>query len=125
MIDGVFVQVDDVDAHHTHAVASGATVIRAPEEPGVGFRIYTVEDLEGHRWMFGQRVSDDLVRLKIVSSELEAEMLRGLLEEEGIHSMYRPTDVAAASFDGWSPGGAREVLVAAATWNGRVSSRRK
>jgi uncharacterized glyoxalase superfamily protein PhnB len=54
VIDGVFVQVDDVDAHHTHAVASGATVIRPPEEPGVGFRIYTVEDLEGHRWMFGQ-----------------------------------------------------------------------
>jgi hypothetical protein len=59
-------------------------------------------------------VSNDLVRLKIVSSELEAEMLRGLLEDEDIHSMYRPTDVAAASFDGWSPGGAREVLVAAA-----------
>ena len=54
VIDGVFVQVDDVGAHHTHAVASGATVIRPPEEPGVGFRIYTVEDLEGHRWMFGQ-----------------------------------------------------------------------
>jgi uncharacterized glyoxalase superfamily protein PhnB len=56
VIDGVFVQVDDIDAHHTHAVASGATVIRPPEEPGVGFRIYTVEDLEGHRWMFGQSV---------------------------------------------------------------------
>ena len=59
-------------------------------------------------------MTSDPVRLKIVSSELEAEMLRGLPEEEGIHSMYRPTDVAAASFDGWSPGGAREVLVASA-----------
>ena len=58
--------------------------------------------------------ANDLVRLKVVSSEMEAEMLRGLLEDEGIHSMYRPTDVAAASFDGWSPGGAREVLVAVA-----------
>jgi len=57
---------------------------------------------------------NDLVRLKVVSSELEAEMLRGLLEDEGIHSMHRPTDVAAAAFDGWSPGGAREVLVSAA-----------
>ena len=27
-----------------------------PEEPGIGFRIYSVEDLEGHRWMFGQRL---------------------------------------------------------------------
>ena len=58
-------------------------------------------------------MTDDLVRLKVVSSELEAEMLRGLLEQQGIQSMYRPTDVAAAAFDGWSPGGAREVLVAA------------
>jgi hypothetical protein len=57
-------------------------------------------------------VSSDLVRLKIVSSEVEAEIVRGLLEDEGIQSMYRPTDVAAASFDGWSPGGAREILVA-------------
>ena len=59
-------------------------------------------------------MSGDLVRLKIVSSEVEAEIVRGLLEDEGIQSMYRPTDVAAASFDGWSPGGAREILVAAA-----------
>ena len=59
-------------------------------------------------------MSDDLVRLKIVTSEVEAEIVRGLLEDEGIRSMYRPTDVAAASFDGWSPGGAREILVARA-----------
>ena len=59
-------------------------------------------------------MSGDLVRLKIVSSEVEAEIVRGLLEDEGIRSMYRPTDVAAASFDGWSPGGAREILVASA-----------
>ena len=59
-------------------------------------------------------MSGDLVRLKIVSSEVEAEIVRGLLEDEGIRSMYRPTDVAAASFDGWSPGGAREILVAPA-----------
>ena len=34
--------------------------------------------------------------------------------EFGIRSMYGPTDVAAASFDGWSSGRAREILVAAA-----------
>ncbi len=42
----------------THGlVAAGATdpAVR-PEEPGIGFRIYTAEDLEGHRWMFGQRL---------------------------------------------------------------------
>ena len=56
VIDGVFVQVDDVEAHYSRAVAAGAEVLREPEEPGVGFRIYSVEDLEGHRWMFGERL---------------------------------------------------------------------
>ena len=56
VIDGVFVEVDDVEAHHARAVAAGATILRGPEEPGVGYRIYTAEDLEGHRWMFGQPV---------------------------------------------------------------------
>jgi uncharacterized glyoxalase superfamily protein PhnB len=54
VIDGVFVEVDDVDAHHAGAVGAGANILRAPNEPGVGFRIYTAEDPEGHRWMFGQ-----------------------------------------------------------------------
>jgi len=57
VIDGLFVEVEDVDAHHARAVEAGATVIREPEDPGVGFRIYTAEDLEGHRWMFGQRLA--------------------------------------------------------------------
>jgi uncharacterized glyoxalase superfamily protein PhnB len=55
VIDGVFVEVDDLDAHHARAVAAGAIVIRPPEDAGVGFRVYTAEDLEGHRWMFSQR----------------------------------------------------------------------
>jgi uncharacterized glyoxalase superfamily protein PhnB len=56
VIDGLFVEVADVDAHHAQAREAGATILREPEEPGVGFRIYTAEDLEGHRWMFGQRL---------------------------------------------------------------------
>jgi uncharacterized glyoxalase superfamily protein PhnB len=56
VVDGVFVEVDDLDAHHAQAVAAGATVLREPQEPGVGYRIYTAEDPEGHRWMFGQRL---------------------------------------------------------------------
>ena len=54
VIDGHFVQVDDLDAHYERARAAGATILREPEEPGIGFRIYTAEDPEGHRWMFGQ-----------------------------------------------------------------------
>ena len=51
----VHVQIaDSVDAHCERARAAGAAILRGPEEPGIGFRIYTAEDLEGHRWMFGQ-----------------------------------------------------------------------
>ena len=56
VIDGLFVEVDDVQAHHARAAEGGATILREPEEPGIGYRIYTAEDLEGHRWMFGQRL---------------------------------------------------------------------
>jgi uncharacterized glyoxalase superfamily protein PhnB len=56
VIDGLFVEVGDVEAHHARAIEAGATILREPEEPGIGYRIYTVEDLEGHRWMFGQRL---------------------------------------------------------------------
>jgi uncharacterized glyoxalase superfamily protein PhnB len=55
VVDGQFVEVDDVDAHFERASAAGATILRALEEPGHGYRIYTAEDPEGHRWMFGQR----------------------------------------------------------------------
>jgi uncharacterized glyoxalase superfamily protein PhnB len=58
VIDGLFVQVDDIDAHHARAVAAGATVIRPLDDVDfTGMRRYTAEDLEGHRWMFGQPVS--------------------------------------------------------------------
>ena len=56
VIDGHFVVVGDVEAHYERARAGGATILREPEEPGIGFRIYAAEDPEGHRWMFGQRV---------------------------------------------------------------------
>jgi uncharacterized glyoxalase superfamily protein PhnB len=56
VIDGHFVEVADVEAHYGRAVEAGATILRELEDPGIGFRIYTAEDLEGHRWMFGQRV---------------------------------------------------------------------
>jgi uncharacterized glyoxalase superfamily protein PhnB len=56
VIDGHFVEVGDVEAHHARAVEVGATILRAPEDPGIGFRVYSAEDLEGHRWMFGERL---------------------------------------------------------------------
>lgn len=56
VVDGLFVEVNNVAAHHARALEGGATVIRGLDEPGIGYRIYTAEDLEGHRWMFGQRL---------------------------------------------------------------------
>jgi uncharacterized glyoxalase superfamily protein PhnB len=53
VVDGLLVLVDDLDAHHAQAVAAGASVIR-PVEEGPDGRLYTAEDLEGHRWMFQQ-----------------------------------------------------------------------
>jgi uncharacterized glyoxalase superfamily protein PhnB len=58
VIDGLFVEVDDVETHHARARERGATILREPEEPGVGYRLYTAEDLEGHRWMFGQQLAN-------------------------------------------------------------------
>jgi hypothetical protein len=56
----------------------------------------------------------ELVRLTIVGSEPEAELIRGLLATDGIESMQRPTDFAAGALDGWASGGSREILVHAA-----------
>ena len=58
VIDGVLVEVDDVDAHFSRARAAGATILSEPEDvPEVGVRHYSVEDPEGHRWMFSQEIA--------------------------------------------------------------------
>ena len=54
VVDGLLVEVDDLEAHHARAVEAGANVIR-PLEEGPDGRLYTAEDLEGHRWMFQQQ----------------------------------------------------------------------
>jgi PhnB protein len=53
VVDGVHVDVADVDAHCERARAAGARIIREPETIPVG-RLYSAEDFEGHRWMFMQ-----------------------------------------------------------------------
>ena len=44
--------VDDLGAHFAHAKAAGATIVSEIEQQG--YRAYTAEDLEGHRWTFAQ-----------------------------------------------------------------------
>jgi PhnB protein len=51
VIDGVYVRVNDLDAHYEHAKAAGARILSEPEDTPHG-RMYRAEDLEGHRWMF-------------------------------------------------------------------------
>ena len=53
--------VDDVDAHHSRAVAAGASIFRplATEDYGDDYwadRTYGALDLEGHLWFFSQRM---------------------------------------------------------------------
>lgn len=56
IVDGCLVHVDDVDAHHARARDAGATILREPEDvAAAGSRLYSAEDVEGHRWMFEQR----------------------------------------------------------------------
>ena len=57
-------------------------------------------------------MTNDLVRLRVVANELEAEMVRSLLSTAGIESLQRYTDFGAGAYDGMpSGGGPREILV--------------
>ncbi len=48
---GVFVYLNDVDAHHARAIAAGAEIERPLHEESYG-RTYTARDLDGHPWFF-------------------------------------------------------------------------
>jgi uncharacterized glyoxalase superfamily protein PhnB len=50
---GIYVVVDDVDAHHARAKAAGAAILREPEDQPYGGRDYTCRDPEGYVWSFG------------------------------------------------------------------------
>lgn len=46
------VMVDDVDAHHAHALSEGADIRYEPVDQPYGYREYSAVDLEGHLWSF-------------------------------------------------------------------------
>jgi uncharacterized glyoxalase superfamily protein PhnB len=50
---GLYVIVDDVDAHHARAVAAGAEIVLPVTDQDYGGRDYTCRDLEGNVWSFG------------------------------------------------------------------------
>jgi uncharacterized glyoxalase superfamily protein PhnB len=53
---GVYVVIEDVDAHCERARAAGAEIVREPEDTPYGSREYLARDLEGHPWSFGTYV---------------------------------------------------------------------
>jgi hypothetical protein len=54
---------------------------------------------------------DDLVVVETVSTEMEAGLICGILRNEGIECLDRPTNFSAGAQDGWAAGGWREVVV--------------
>jgi uncharacterized glyoxalase superfamily protein PhnB len=50
---GVYVVLEDVDAHHARAREKGADIFREPVDQDYGSREYSARDLEGNRWSFG------------------------------------------------------------------------
>ncbi|MER6954747.1 VOC family protein [Streptomyces sp. NPDC000618] len=50
---GVYVVVDDVDAHHRRAVEHGAEILMPPTDQDYGSRDYLARDIEGNLWSFG------------------------------------------------------------------------
>lgn len=51
IIDGVLVYVNNIKEHYKRAKQEGAVMLSEIEEGQLG-KIYRVEDIEGHRWMF-------------------------------------------------------------------------
>jgi uncharacterized glyoxalase superfamily protein PhnB len=54
---GLFVHVDNVDAHFERARAAGALIDSQPVDQPYGQREYGARDLEGHRWWFAAPVT--------------------------------------------------------------------
>lgn len=51
---GVYLFVDDVDAHAQRAREAGATIVMEPATMHWGERLYCAEDPEGQFWMFAK-----------------------------------------------------------------------
>lgn len=50
---GLYVHVDDIDAHFARAKAAGAAIVRELADTPYGSREYSCRDPDGHLWSFG------------------------------------------------------------------------
>jgi PhnB protein len=48
---GIFIYLNEVDAHYERARDAGAEIVKAPYDEPYG-RAYTARDLDGHPWFF-------------------------------------------------------------------------
>lgn len=53
---GVYLSIEDIDAHYAGARAAGADVVRELQDTEYGSREYTARDAEGIHWHFGTYV---------------------------------------------------------------------
>lgn len=54
---------------------------------------------------------DDFVVVETVPTAMEAGLICGILRNEGINCLDRPTNFSAGANDGWASSGWREVVV--------------
>jgi uncharacterized glyoxalase superfamily protein PhnB len=50
--------LEDIEAHHAQAKASGAKILEEPHETVYGEFQYAAQDLEGHHWLFSRHARD-------------------------------------------------------------------
>jgi len=55
---GIYVVVDDVDAHFARAKEAGAEIREEPKDESYGHRRYTATDPEGHVWYCASVIRD-------------------------------------------------------------------
>ncbi|KUO03588.1 VOC family protein [Streptomyces caeruleatus] len=55
---GVYVVVEDVEAHHRRAVEQGVEILMPPTDQDYGSRDYMARDREGNVWSFGTYTPD-------------------------------------------------------------------
>jgi PhnB protein len=55
---GIYVLVEDVDAHFERAKAAGAEIREEPTDQEYGERRYSARDPEGHEWFFAQPIKE-------------------------------------------------------------------
>ncbi len=55
---GLYIYVDDIEAHCESARNAGAKIVAEPEDMFWGDRTYVAEDSERHRWTFAEHKHD-------------------------------------------------------------------